>query len=155
MASTSRTYSCAIWAIDGVCARAIAMKAVTRAAATARIQRLMRRDYSCSGPGVQFASAQLVRAFFFSVLGYFLTPAGVVLMAVLDASLVFFLPLGIDFVVIVMSARRPDLFWLHAILAALGSVAGAGGTLWIGRQAGEHGLTRLVSPRRLARVKAR
>jgi membrane protein YqaA with SNARE-associated domain len=106
-------------------------------------------------PGVQFASNQLVRAWFLSVLGYFLTPAGVVLMGALDASMVFFLPLGIDFVVIVMSARTPDLFWLYALLATLGSVAGAAGTFWIGQKAGERGLTRLVPPKRLARVKAR
>jgi membrane protein YqaA with SNARE-associated domain len=96
-----------------------------------------------------------VRAFFFSVLGYFLTPIGVVLMGILDASMVFFLPLGIDFVVILMAARRPDLFWLYVLLATLGSVVGAGGTFWVGRKAGEKGLTRFVSPRRLARVKAR
>jgi membrane protein YqaA with SNARE-associated domain len=96
-----------------------------------------------------------VRAFFFSVLGYFLTPGGVVLMGALDASMVFFLPLGIDFVVIIMAARRPDLFWLYALLAAVGSVMGAAMTFWIGRQAGEHGLTRFVSPRRLERVRTR
>jgi membrane protein YqaA with SNARE-associated domain len=116
---------------------------------------LISTDYSPSRPGFQFASIRLVRAFFFSVLGYFLTPAGVVLMGVLDASMVFFLPLGIDFVVIIMSARRPDLFWLYALLAALGSVAGAAGTFWIGKKAGERGLARLVNPRRLERVKAR
>jgi len=76
-------------------------------------------------------------------------------MGILDASMVFFLPLGIDFVVIVMAARTPGFFWLYALLAAAGSVAGAAGTFWIGRKAGEHGLTRLVKPRRLARVKAR
>src|SRR5579859_4932099 len=96
-----------------------------------------------------------VRSFFFAILGYFLTPAGVVAMGVLDASIVFFLPLGIDFVVIVMAARRPDLFWLYALLATVGSVAGAAGTFWIGREAGEHGLTRFVSGRRLRGIKAR
>jgi membrane protein YqaA with SNARE-associated domain len=96
-----------------------------------------------------------VRAFFFSILGYFLSPVGLVLMGALDASLVFFLPLGIDFVVIVLAARKPDLFWLYALLATLGSVAGAAGTYWVGRKAGENGLTRFVSPRRLKRVKAR
>lgn len=96
-----------------------------------------------------------MRALFFSVLGYFLTPFGVVLMGVLDASMVFFLPLGIDFVVIIMSARKPDLFWVYALLATLGSVIGAGGTFWIGKAAGEKGLTRLVNPKRLARVKAK
>jgi membrane protein YqaA with SNARE-associated domain len=96
-----------------------------------------------------------VRAFFYSTLGYFLTPAGILLMGALDASLVFFLPLGIDFVMIVMTARKPELFWLYALLATAGSVAGAAGTYWIGKKLGEKGLTRFVSPRRLERVKAR
>jgi len=96
-----------------------------------------------------------VRAFFFSILGYFLTPAGIVFMGALDASMVFFLPLGIDFFVVVMTARKPELFWLYALLATAGSVIGAAGTYWIGKKAGEKGLTRFVSPRRLERVKAR
>jgi membrane protein YqaA with SNARE-associated domain len=96
-----------------------------------------------------------VRAFFFSVLGYFLTPPGVLLMGVLDASMVFFMPLGIDFVVILMTARKPHLFWAYALLAAAGSVAGAAGTYWVGKKAGERGLSRFVRPRRLERVKAR
>lgn len=96
-----------------------------------------------------------MRAFFFSILGYFLSPLGLVVMGALDASMVFFLPLGIDFVVIVLAARKPEWFWLYALLATLGSVAGAAGTYWVGRKAGERGLTRFVSPRRLKRVKAR
>jgi membrane protein YqaA with SNARE-associated domain len=96
-----------------------------------------------------------MRAFFFSVLGYFLTPVGVVLMGVLDASFIFFLPLGIDFVVIVMAARHPETFWVYALLAALGSVIGAAVTYWVGRIVGEKGLTRFVNPSRLERVKAR
>src|SRR6266850_629805 len=80
-----------------------------------------------------------VRAFFLSILGYFLSPPGIVLMGILDASMVFFLPLGIDFVVILMSARKPDLFWLYALLATTGSVIGAAGTFWIGKKAGEAG----------------
>jgi membrane protein YqaA with SNARE-associated domain len=96
-----------------------------------------------------------MRAFFFSVLGYFLSPLGIVVMGVLDASMVFFLPLGIDFVVIIMAARKPDLFWLYALLATIGSLAGAAGTFWVGRQAGEKGLTRFVSARRLKKVKTR
>ena len=96
-----------------------------------------------------------VRAAFFSFLGYFLTPAGLVVMGALDASMVFFLPLGIDFVTIIMAARRPELFWLYAVLAALGSVAGAAGTYWIGRMIGEKGLSRFVRRRQLERVRAR
>ena len=76
-------------------------------------------------------------------------------MGALDASLVFFLPLGIDFVVIIMTARKPELFWLYALLASLGSVAGAATTFWIGRKVGEHGLTRLVKASTLKRVEQR
>jgi len=94
-----------------------------------------------------------MRSFFFSIIGYFLTPVGVVMMGALDASLVFFLPLGIDFVVIIVAARHPDRFWLYALLAAAGSVAGAAGTFWVGRQIGERGLSRFVPRRRLDRVK--
>lgn len=90
---------------------------------------------------------------FFSLLHYFLTPAGLLLLGVLDASVIFFLPLGIDVVVILMSARKPDLFWLYAILAASGSGLGAAGTFWLGREAGEHGLTRFVSSSRLKSIK--
>lgn len=96
-----------------------------------------------------------MRAAFFAFLGYFLTIPGIVLMGVLDASMVFFLPLGIDFIVILMTARKPEWFWLYALLATLGSVIGAAGTYWIGRKVGEKGLTRFVSPRRLKRVEAR
>jgi membrane protein YqaA with SNARE-associated domain len=94
-----------------------------------------------------------VRAFFFSIIGYFLTPVGVVLMGALDASLVFFLPLGIDFVVIIVSARHPSWFWVYALLAAAGSVAGAAGTYSVGRTIGERGVARFVAARRLRRVK--
>jgi membrane protein YqaA with SNARE-associated domain len=93
-----------------------------------------------------------MRALFYSLLGYFLTPFGLVLMGALDSSLVFFLPLGIDFVMILLAARRPELFWLYAILATLGSVIGAGVTFWLGRKVGEHGLSRLIKPSRLKRI---
>ncbi len=96
-----------------------------------------------------------MKAFFFSILGYFLSPVGLVFMGILDASMVFFLPLGIDFVVIIMAARKPEYFWLYALLATLGSVLGAMGTFWVGRKAGEKGLTRFVSERTLKRVKTR
>jgi membrane protein YqaA with SNARE-associated domain len=96
-----------------------------------------------------------VRGFFFSVLAYFLTPAGVVFMGALDASMIFFLPLGIDFVVIIMAARKPELFWLYPLLATIGSIAGAALTFWIGRKAGEVGLTRYVNPKRLEHIKQR
>jgi membrane protein YqaA with SNARE-associated domain len=76
-------------------------------------------------------------------------------MAALDSSLVFFLPLGIDFAVIVLAARKPDLFWLYALLATAGSLAGAAATFWIGRKVGEHGLSKFIKPSRLERVQQR
>jgi membrane protein YqaA with SNARE-associated domain len=96
-----------------------------------------------------------MRAFFYSLLGYFLTPAGLLVMGALDSSLIFFLPLGIDFAVIVLSAREPHLFWLYALLAMAGSLVGAMVTFWIGRKVGDHGLTRLIKPSRLERVRNR
>jgi membrane protein YqaA with SNARE-associated domain len=96
-----------------------------------------------------------MRALFYSLLGYFLTPFGLVLMGALDSSMVFFLPLGIDFVVIILAARKPELFWLYAILAMIGSVIGAALTFWIGRIVGAHGLSRLINPSRLKRIEQR
>src|SRR5688572_4660442 len=96
-----------------------------------------------------------MRSLFNTLLGYFLTPPGVMLMGALDASLVFFLPLGIDFVVIIMTARNPSLFWMYALLAAAGSVAGGATTYWIGWKVGEHGLARFVKPSTLKRVQRR
>ena len=96
-----------------------------------------------------------MRSLFYSLLGYFLTIPGIVVMAALDSSLVFFLPLGIDFVMIILTARKPELFWLYAILATAGSLAGAAATFWLGRKVGEHGIAKLVKPSRLKRIQQR
>jgi membrane protein YqaA with SNARE-associated domain len=96
-----------------------------------------------------------MRGLFYSFLGYFLTVPGVVLLAALDSSVIFFLPLGIDFGIIILAARKPELFWLYAILATVGSVLGAALTFWIGRKVGEHGLAKFVKPSRLERVQQR
>jgi membrane protein YqaA with SNARE-associated domain len=93
-----------------------------------------------------------MRSIFYSLFGYFLTPGGLLLMGALDASVVFFLPLGIDFVVIIMAARRPELFWLYGLLATAGSIAGAAGTFWLGRKVGDAGLKRMVRPSTLKKV---
>ena len=96
-----------------------------------------------------------MRALFYSFLGYFLTPPGLLLLAALDSSMVFFLPLGIDFALILLVARKPDLFWLYAILATVGSLLGAAATFWIGRKVGEHGLSKFVKASRLERIQQR
>lgn len=96
-----------------------------------------------------------MRGLFYSLLGYFLTPAGLVVLGALDSSVIFFLPLGIDFAVIILAARKPELFWLYAILATVGSFAGVAVTFWIGRKVGEHGLERFIKPSRLERIQQR
>src|SRR5687768_9764850 len=96
-----------------------------------------------------------MRSLFNTLLGYFLTPWGLLLMGVMDASVVFFLPLGIDFVVIILTARKPELFWLYALLATTGSIVGAAFTFWLGRKVGEAGLKRLVKPSTLRKVEKR
>lgn len=90
-----------------------------------------------------------------SLVGYFLTPAGLVLLGVLDSSLIFFLPLGIDVVLILLSAREPEMFWAYALLATVGSVTGAAGTFWLGAKAGEDGLGRWIGKTRLSQVRNR
>lgn len=88
-------------------------------------------------------------------LGIFLTWWGPFVVGALDASLVFFMPFGVDALVIYLAARDQSLFWIYPILAAAGSVLGAATTFWIGRKAGEVGLERLVSHRHLERVRCR
>jgi membrane protein YqaA with SNARE-associated domain len=92
---------------------------------------------------------------FGSLFAFFLTWWGTFLLAALDSSMLFFLPFGVDAVVIYLTARADNLFWVYPILAAAGSVLGAAITFWIGEKAGEHGLERLVSSRRLERMRCR
>jgi membrane protein YqaA with SNARE-associated domain len=90
-----------------------------------------------------------------SLFGFFLTWWGAFLLAALDTSVLFFLPFGIDALVIYLAARDADLFWLYPLLAAAGSVTGAALTFWIGRKLGEVGLERVVARGRLERIQRR
>src|SRR5688572_28344492 len=96
-----------------------------------------------------------MRSLFNSLLSYFLTPGGLLLMGALDASVVFFLPLGIDFVVISLTARKPELFWWYALLATAGSIIGSALTFWLGRKFGSAGLSRLIKPSTVKKVEKR
>lgn len=87
--------------------------------------------------------------------GWVLTPPGLVALAALDASAVFFLPFALDGVVVFLAAREPDRFWLWPLLAVAGSAIGAAGSWWIGGRIGEHGLERLVSGARMRRARER
>jgi membrane protein YqaA with SNARE-associated domain len=73
----------------------------------------------------------------------------------LDSSLLFFMPLGIDALVVYLAARDHELFWIHPLLATAGSLAGAAVTFWIGKKAGDVGLERFVPSRRLERLRCR
>jgi len=94
-------------------------------------------------------------AFFTSVFTFFLTWWGAFLLGALDSSMLFFLPFGIDTVVIYLAARNGDWFWIYPVLATAGSTLGAAVTYWIGHKAGEHGLEHLVPERRLKRMQGK
>jgi membrane protein YqaA with SNARE-associated domain len=86
---------------------------------------------------------------------FFLTWWGAYVLGALDASMVFFLPFGIDALVIYLSARDGMLFWMYPLLATAGSVTGAALTYWIGYKGGELGLERLIPRARLERFRKR
>lgn len=87
------------------------------------------------------------------LFGTFASASGVLLLGILDSTLVFFLPLGIDAVVILLAARNPSRAWLYPLLAASGAVIGSAITYWAGRKLGEHGLARFVPAARLASIR--
>jgi membrane protein YqaA with SNARE-associated domain len=90
-----------------------------------------------------------------SAFHFFLSWWGTYVLAALDATMVFFLPFGVDALVIYLSARNGMWFWLYPLLATAGSVTGAAVTFWIGQKFGEMGLERLVPERQLQRLRRR
>ncbi len=83
------------------------------------------------------------------------SPIGVFVLAVLDSTLFFSMPFGIDAAVIILSARMDRLAWVVPLIATAGSTAGAAITFWMGVKIGEKGLDRYVAPRRLQRIRER
>jgi membrane protein YqaA with SNARE-associated domain len=90
---------------------------------------------------------------------FFVSWWGLILLATLDSTIVFFLPFGVDTLVIYLAARDEYLFWLYPLLATAGSTVGALFTFWLGEKAGEVGLEPVIPERRLKsfrrRVRAR
>src|SRR5467141_996262 len=80
---------------------------------------------------------------------------GVCVIAVLDSTMVFSLPLAVDIGVVMLASRRPALFWFYAFLVSACSVLGAATTYYLGRRIGEAGLERYVPVGRLKWVRAR
>ena len=91
--------------------------------------------------------------FFSSVFTLFLSPVGLVALAALDSSLVFFLPTAVEAALVILIARNRDLALLYPVLAAVGSAAGASVTLFIGRKIGEDGISRWLPKSRLQAVR--
>jgi membrane protein YqaA with SNARE-associated domain len=89
------------------------------------------------------------------IIGLFASPAGVVVLAALDSTVFFTLPLGIDTAVILLAARKGTSAWIAPLLATAGSIGGAYLTFWMGETLGERGLERYVRRRTLNRVRKR
>ncbi|HKE85426.1 MAG TPA: VTT domain-containing protein [Vicinamibacterales bacterium] len=65
------------------------------------------------------------------------------------------MPFGVDALVIVLASKYGGIFWIFPPLVTAGSLVGAALTYWVGHSAGGVGLTRLVSPSHLERMKKR
>jgi membrane protein YqaA with SNARE-associated domain len=89
-------------------------------------------------------------ALFFASLG----GVGILLMGILDGTLLFF-PLGLDLLLVALTARHHDRWLYYAAMAAAGSVIGSFTTDWVGRKGGEAGLERRLSKRRLQFIQTR
>src|SRR5919109_931174 len=94
-----------------------------------------------------------MRTFLISIFGGLMTWWGLWLIAGMDSTMVFFLPLAVDIAVIILSSRAHEMFWVYPIIAAGGSLCGAAVTYYIGYRVGDTGLERFVSSGRLARVR--
>ena len=94
-------------------------------------------------------------AFFEYLFRLFLSPLGLVGLAALDSSMLFFLPIAVDAAVVILSALHHDTFWAFPLLATVGSLIGASVTFWIGCKIGENSLEHWVSKRRLERVRCK
>lgn len=96
-----------------------------------------------------------MRSFIGWIVALFVSPIGVFVLAALDSTVFVSLPFGIDAAVIILAARMHDVWWLVAVLASLGSIAGAALTFWMGVKAGEKGLDRYAPERRLKKIRER
>ena len=88
---------------------------------------------------------------------FFVSLPGVFVLALLDSTLFFTLPLGIDFAAVALLGARDEasLSGLTPVLATAGSLVGAALTYWMGMKLGEAGLEHFASKPWVARVKRR
>jgi len=93
--------------------------------------------------------------FFAHLLASLMSWWGLILVAALDSTMLFFLPFAVDIAVIILASRTHELFWLYPILASAGSLAGAAITYVIGQRVGEAGLKHFVTEKHLNRFRRR
>jgi membrane protein YqaA with SNARE-associated domain len=94
-----------------------------------------------------------MRAFLIGIFAGLMNWWGLWLIAALDSTMVFFLPLAVDIAVIILASRGHDMFWVYPIIGAAGSLCGAAVTYYIGYRIGDAELERFVSSGRLARIR--
>ena len=94
-----------------------------------------------------------MRTFLIGIFGSLMNWWGIWLIAAMDSTMVFFLPLAVDIAVIVLASRSRELFWIYPIIASAGSLCGAAVTYYIGRRVDDVGLERFISPRRLTQIR--
>jgi membrane protein YqaA with SNARE-associated domain len=94
-----------------------------------------------------------MRLFLIGIFSSLMSWWGLWLIAALDSTVIFSLPLAVDIAVIILTSRNHEMFWLYPLIAAAGSLCGAGVTYYMGLRVGDAGLERFVSSGRLARVR--
>ncbi len=82
----------------------------------------------------------------------FLSPAGLLILGVLDGSIFIATPLALDAAVVILVAQHPQAAWPFPLIATSGSVIGTAGTFWLGHALGEAGLVRHLSEKQAARA---
>jgi len=94
-----------------------------------------------------------MRTFLIGIFSSLMSWWGLGLIAALDSTLVFTLPLAVDIAVIILTSRNHATFWLYPLIATAGSICGAAVTYYMGRRVGDAELGRFLSVGRLARVR--
>ena len=97
----------------------------------------------------------MLRVRFLPSIHFLISWWGLILLAALDTSVIFTVPVALDAVVVVMSAIHREVFWLVPLLATAGALAGAASSIRVGEFVGEQGLSRVVPEGVLDKIKHR
>ena len=78
---------------------------------------------------------------------------GIGVLAVLDSTIIFFLPFALDALIIILISRHRDRLLLYVVVAIIGSVIGCAITYFVMRKASRETIEKKVSKRKMKRVK--